>query len=248
MVIADSEAESPQESVSRQLLWGDTHLHTANSFDAFLNANMTVTPDTAYRYAKGEPVVHAYNRTRVQIQTPLDFLVVSDHAEFFGGIRDIYYDGIQVKDPNLIERLLFWLNENEIRDAINSGTGPEYFANLLPISEDPREAIKKWTEQRTIPGADISFRNAWLELTEAAESHNSPGEFTAFMGWEWSSTPGGANLHRVVMSNADEKTAASFFPFSSIDSPYPEDLWRWLEKKGGETGVRFLSIPHNSNV
>ncbi len=66
----------------RQLLWGDTHLHTNNSFDAFLNSNMTVDPDTAYRYARGEPVIHAYNRTRVQIETPLDFLVVAFLAKF----------------------------------------------------------------------------------------------------------------------------------------------------------------------
>jgi len=246
--VADAEGTASQEAITRKLLWGDTHLHTANSFDAFLNANMTVKPDAAYRYAKGEPVVHAYNRTRVQIQTPLDFLVVSDHAEFFGGIRDIYYDGIQAEDPNLIESLLYWFNENEIRDAIDSGTGPEYFAHLLPVSEDPREVIKNWTERPETPGAEISFRNAWQELTEAAENHNAPGIFTTFMGWEWSSTPGGANLHRIIVSDADKQTATSFFPFSSLDSPYPEDLWQWLAKKEAETGVRFLSIPHNSNV
>jgi hypothetical protein len=83
----------------RRLLWGDTHLHTSYSFDAFLNGNMSADPDVAYRYAKGLPVIHPYHRTRVRIDTPLDFLVVSDHAEFLGGIRDIYYDGIQDQGP-----------------------------------------------------------------------------------------------------------------------------------------------------
>jgi hypothetical protein len=86
----------------RRLLWGDTHVHTSYSFDAFLNGNRTADPDVAYRYAKGLPVIHPYNRTRVRIETPLDFLVVSDHAEFYGGIRDIYLDGVQDPDPNIL--------------------------------------------------------------------------------------------------------------------------------------------------
>ena len=85
----------------RQILWGDTHLHTNASFDAFLNGNMTADPETAYRYASGYPVIHPYNRTRVRINTPLDFLVVSDHAEFYGGIKDIYFEGVQDDDPGL---------------------------------------------------------------------------------------------------------------------------------------------------
>jgi hypothetical protein len=70
-----------------QLLFGDTHLHTSYSFDAYLNKNQTADPDTAYRWAKGLPVIHPFNRARVQIDTPLDFLVVSDHAELMGVIR-----------------------------------------------------------------------------------------------------------------------------------------------------------------
>ena len=65
------------------------------SFDAFLNLNLTADPDVACRFAEGMPVIHPYTRSWVQLQTPLDFLVVSDHAEFLGGIRDIYYNGIQ---------------------------------------------------------------------------------------------------------------------------------------------------------
>ena len=65
-----------QADTAKRLLWGDTHLHTSYSFDAFLNGNQSANPDVAYRYARGLPVIHPYNRTRVQIQTPLDFLVV----------------------------------------------------------------------------------------------------------------------------------------------------------------------------
>jgi len=242
-VVADAE---------RVLLWGDTHLHTSNSFDAFLNGNMTADPEVAYRWAKGLPVVHPYHQARVRIGTPLDFLVVSDHAEFLGGIRDIYYDGIQAEDPGLIDRLLYWFGEWQIRRAIDGGTGPDYFRDLLPdATEDPAAAAASWREDvgaATPPGADVSLRNAWARLIETAEAHNDPGRFTALIGWEWSSNPGGANLHRVVMSDAGAAQAGQFLPFGSTDSPYPEDLWAFLERTAAATGARFVAIPHNSNI
>ncbi len=232
------------------LLWGDTHLHTNNSFDAFLNGNMSVSPADAYRFAKGEPVVHAYNRTRVQIGTPLDFLVVTDHAEFLGGIKDIYYEGIGLEDPNLIERIVLWYREREIRQAIDSGNGPEFFNSVLPQTGDPRELAARWNEELPdpIPGADVSQREAWHRLLETADQHDDPGNFTAFAGWEWSSQPGSANLHRVVVTNADSESGSTFLPFGSTDSPFPEDLWAWLAKTEDESGTRFIAIPHNPNV
>ena len=233
----------------RQLLWGDTHLHTSYSFDAFLNGNMTADPDVAYRYARGLPVIHPYNRTRVQIRTPLDFLVVSDHAEFLGGIRDIYNEGIQDPEPNLIERLAYGFNEWRIRRAIDSGNGPDYFRDLLPVSGDPVADAASWQDVvDPPPGADVSARNAWQRVTEIADAHHQPGRFTALIGWEWSSNPGGANLHRVVLSDADGERARQFMPFGSNHSPYPEDLWAWLAATGEATGTRFVAIPHNSNI
>lgn len=232
------------------LLWGDTHLHTYYSFDAYLNGNQSVGPDEAYRYAKGQPVIHAYNRTRVQIQTPLDFLVVSDHAEFLGGIRDIYNDGIQDPSAPFWMKPLYWYREWEIRDAIDSGTGGSFFSNLLPLSQNVREAAKNWTVSvgSAIPGANISQRNAWKSIVETADAHNEPGKFTALIGWEWSSIPGGGNLHRIVITDTNARQAIKFLPFASTDSPYPEDLWEWLEKTSAQVGARFIAIPHNSNI
>ena len=235
----------------RRLLWGDTHVHTSYSFDAFLNGNRTADPDVAYRYAKGLPVIHPYNRTRVRIETPLDFLVVSDHAEFYGGIRDIYLDGVQDPDPNILLSLVYWYRTREIRQAIDEGRGPAFFAGLLPVAEDPIEAAKRWSAEtgaKVPPGAGVSARNAWARLGLAADAHNDPGRFTAFLGWEWSSIPGGANLHRVVVTNADGERASGFLPFSSGESPFPEDLWAWMKITSNETGARFLAIPHNSNI
>ena len=139
-----SAEETTEKVPEKQLLWGDTHLHTNNSFDAFLNGNMTVTPSDAYRFAKGEPVIHAYNRVKTQIGTPLDFLVVTDHAEFLGGIKDIYYDGIQDPDPGLIRSLVYWYQAWRIRDALDNGGSIEFFNDILPIPGDPRE-LAAWT-------------------------------------------------------------------------------------------------------
>ena len=238
------------EAETRELLWGDTHLHTSNSFDAFLNGNMSVTPADAYRFARGEPVVHPYHQARVQIETQLDFLVVTDHAEFLGGMKDIYYEGIGLEDPGPIERLVLWYREWEIRRAIDNGEGQAYFANVLPQTGDARELAATWREnfRDPIPGADKSQLNAWHNLLDTADRYNTPGKFTAFAGWEWSSQPGSANLHRVVITDANAESGREFLPFASTDSPFPEDLWAWLEKTEKEKNTRFLAIPHNPNV
>ncbi len=85
---------APVAWAQKKLLWGDTHLHTSYSADSYLDGNFTVDPETAYRYAQGQPVIHPFHHARVQIETPLDFLVVSDHAEFLGGIRQVHTRGI----------------------------------------------------------------------------------------------------------------------------------------------------------
>ena len=85
-------------------------------------------------------------------------------------------------------------------------------------------------------------------LTDLAEEYNRPGEFSTLIGWEWSAIPGGANLHRVVISDASNETAQKFQPFGLTDSPYPEDLWAWLDETSRDTGADFVAIPHNSNI
>ena len=234
----------------RRLLWGDTHLHTSYSFDAFLNNNLTADPDTAYRWAKGLPVMHPYHRARVRLARPLDFLVVSDHAELLGALRDIYYNGIERADAGVIGGLRDWYTSRVVRDAIDRREGAELFAGALPVSADPREAARSWTEQagRTFTVTDNIVATTWARTVAIAERHYVPGQFTSLIGWEWSSIPGGANLHRVVFTSAGADTAAKFLPFASTDSPYPEDLWRWLDETAAATGAEFVAIPHNSNI
>lgn len=237
-------------ATEKQILWGDTHLHTNRSFDAFTNRNFSVGPDEAYRFARGLPVVHPGHKARVQLETPLDFLVVSDHAEFLGNIRHLYNVGIPTDGMDFFQKLRVWYVQYLIRDAIKKGEGRAFFVRQLPEPFDtPQEAISEWDLAGSVfPRVPILEDQAWSDITDAAEANNIPGQFSAILGWEYSLIPGGANLHRVVMTDLDGKSAKVFQPFGSDDSLYPEDLWAWLDKTSQETGGNFIAIPHNSNI
>lgn len=234
-VTEQSQPAHPAFAISgspNNVYFGDTHLHTSYSPDAFLMGNQSADPDTAYRYAKGFPVVHPYHKARVQIGTPLDFLVVSDHGEFMGVIPNILKGNPVVANTETGKRY---------KKMFAEGKSLEVFGELIaqinrvkPISPD-------------LVNEKIS-RTIWGEIMTAADKHNEPGKFTAFMGWEWSSTPGGANLHRVVVMREGKDKGEQFIPYTSLDSDKPEDLWKWLENTSNKTGANFLAIPHNSNI
>lgn len=237
----------------RQLLWGDTHLHTTYSSDAYTNNNLLAGPDVAYRYARGMPVEHPYHKARVQIGTPLDFLVVSDHAEFLGQIRNLHRNGVDTSDLGFIDTIKAKVAEYFLSDAIDSGEGRSMFVSVLP---DPNLTPLEDAENSSVENSDLSLLpmplqtevDTWRIVTEAAETYNEPGVFTAFIGWEWSSIPGGANLHRVVISDSNAATAQQYDPFGLDQSPFPEDLWAWLDETSAATGADFTAIPHNSNI
>ncbi|WP_286240181.1 DUF3604 domain-containing protein [Neptuniibacter halophilus] len=214
-----------------QLYWGDTHLHTSYSGDAFAMGNETADPDTAYRFAKGEPVIHPYNRTRVQLNRPLDFLVVADHAEYMGMMQLIRENSPLLKETENGPRMIdLWHSK---------GSKSVYY--------DAAGALVKGKPYQDLL-SDTMRRPIWDRIIKAAEDNNEPGKFTAFIGWEWSSMPGGANLHRIVFTDKGEKEAKSFLPYSSADSNRPEDLWNWLEQTSKSSNADFVAIPHNSNI
>ena len=214
------------------LYWGDTHLHTSFSPDAYLMRNGTADPDTAYRFAKGYPVIHPFHRARIQIGTPLDFLVVSDHAEFMGVIPNLLQGNPLVANTETGRRYAQMFAENRSIEVF--GELIAQVNGIVPPNPD-------------LYNDEINSQ-VWNSIMEAADRHNEPGKFTAFMGWEWSSTPNGNNLHRVVVLRQGRETGKQFIPYNSLDSNKPEDLWKWLDVTSKATGAEFIAIPHNSNI
>jgi hypothetical protein len=157
--------------------------------DAYNFGTVMTDPDTAYRFARGLPVIHEGFGSRVRLDRPLDFLVVADHSPVGRGAP---VDGDR--------------NSRDFQTA------------------------------------------AWSLYVDAAEQNNDPGTFTALIGWEWTLTPGGNNLHRVVFTPTDAETAKRFLPLVARDAPRPEALWSWLEETSDRLGIDFVAIPHNSNL
>ncbi|HEB26626.1 MAG TPA: DUF3604 domain-containing protein [Porticoccus sp.] len=243
---------SVQANEPTNLYWGDTHLHTSYSFDAFLSGNQSADPDTAYRWAKGQPVIHPYTRAKVRIETPLDFLVVSDHAEAMGVMRAIVNNTEELGELSLWESIARWGSLLYIRYTAGEGSNA-VFQGLLPSraelpGTDPVQDPANIMPDNPLGDLTKTEITAWGEIVDAADRHNDPGKFTAFLGWEWSSIPTGANLHRVVISPNGADKGHQYIPFGSDQSQYPEDLWAFLDKTAKQTGSEFIAIPHNSNV
>ena len=215
-----------------RLLWGDTHLHTSFSFDAYTLGNATADPDTAYRFAKGLPVIHPGHRARVQIDRPLDFLVVSDHAEGLGAMAELAGGHPVLVDNEYGKRWQQMLADGQLNAV---------FTEIVGLGTRSPEEIEFLYDGRV-------FRSAWERIAEAADRHNEPGTFTALIGWEWTSTPDGLNLHRVVFTPDGKDKAVQYLPFSLNDSEKPRDLYNWLAKTAAEVGTDFVAIGHNSNL
>lgn len=240
-------------AADKQLLWGDTHVHTTYSSDAYVNNNLTATAETAFRYARGMPVIHPYHQARVQIGTPLDFLVVSDHAEFLGEIRNIHRNGVDTEDLGIIDSIMAHIAAFILNRAIDSGDGRSLFTKVLP---DPDLTPLEDANASSLENSDIGLLpmppqvefDTWKNITDTADDYNEPGQFSALIGWEWSSIPGGANLHRVIITDSNAAVAQQYDPFGLDNSPFPEDLWAWLDVTSAATGAGFIAIPHNSNI
>ena len=241
-----------------RVLFGDTHVHTNYSFDAFVIGNQTADPDTAFRWAKGLPVIHPYHRARVQINTPLDFLVVADHAEYLGVMRAISNETAELEPLGPIDTVKRWVAIYLLKRAMNDfEKGKAFFGSLMAKPEMDHGGNPMEDENYRTPGGGQTSvfgdttkvkAAAWHEIIDAAERHNEPGTFTTLHGWEWSAIPTGAGLHRVIFTPDGADIARQFLPFDCYQSEYPEDLWQWLEETQARTGARFVSIPHNSNI
>jgi len=211
-----------------RVYWGDTHLHSNLSQDAF-TFGVTLGPDEAYKFAKGEPVKATHGEI-AQLERPLDFLVVSDHAEGLGAMQALL---------NGNETLLKSERLREWREGFLKGTAEARNA----VAQDGRDNGWPLELENTEVKSD-----AWAHLRNSAERYNEPGKFTSFIGFEWTSWPGGSNLHRVVIFKDGADKTGKVLPFSQNESDKPEDLWKYLENYEAKTGGQVMAIPHNGNI
>jgi hypothetical protein len=215
-------------SYPTRVLWGDTHTHTAVSVDA--GTMNRLGQEEAYRFARGEEVTST-GGLRARLSRPLDFLVISDHAEMYGMMPQLL-----AGDPDILatEAGKRWY------DSLRSGDKEKIFATAMEIVaslQNPDPPIN----------TDSLVRDAWREYTALADRYNEPGRFSAIIGYEYT-TRGGFNMHRNVLFRGDASEANQTVPFSQFDSQNPEDLWKALDKFENKTGVDVLAIPHNGNL
>ena len=209
-------------AAERQAFFGELHMHTGFSHDAYL-FGVRATPDDAYEYAKGRPLQHPSGAV-YRISQPLDFMAVTDHAGFMGSL-------LGTTDPT------HPISRNPYAERVNSPDPEVRRAVFDQIMIDGRAGRPMHFEYPDLQ------QDAWEKTIAAANRHYEPGRFTTFIGYEWSGTPQGRNLHRNVIFLGD--TAP--LPFSRIHSMKPEDLWRWMDDIRAE-GHEALAIPHNSNI
>jgi hypothetical protein len=221
----------------QRVLWGDAHHHTSLSVDSGMIGNNN-SPDVSFRLARGEEVLSNTGQ-RVKLVRPLDFLVVTDHAEYLG-----------------IARLLTEANPA----LLATDAGKEWYAKMNGSPQEAWQAVVSMQTDFTsgVPRfADPKVtRSVWEDVVDIASKYNQPGTFTALNGYEWStvsngrdgSGPAGANLHRVVIFRDGPDRVKQVVPFSAFDSGDPEKLWAFMAAYEEKTGGQILAIPHNGNI
>ncbi len=209
--------------LSRQAYFGDLHVHTQYSFDAYI-FNVRATPEDAYRFASGEPIEHALGFPLRLRGAPLDFMAVTDHATYLGVLS-------AMGDPDHA------LSRTEIAKQLISRDPAVY----LPAFRGVAASIITGKSDPALQHEDV-MRDTWQKVKDAADAHYAPGRFTTFVGYEYTSNQP-YNLHRNVIFRGE---GAPGRPFAATDSVDPEDLWRWMDGLRA-SGVESLAIPHNSN-
>ena len=242
----------PMPNKDRNPYYGDLHVHTKYSFDAYV-FGVTASPDDAYRYAKGAAVKHPLGY-EMKLQEPLDFYAVTDHG-FYMGMIQAYADTSTDISQNDFAEPFHNLNRLDNLTVESAGERSNIFSSVLgatiikPYPDWHPNLLKAYFSRNT-QGALRSFdydihKSAWADVARSANEHNDPGNFTTFIGYEFTTSTDieGGNLHRNVIF---ESSKASIRPWTIIDSINPEDLWTWQDRLR-EKGVDTISMPHNSN-
>ena len=227
----------PAPNPARNAYFGDLHVHTTYSFDAYVFGTLT-TPDQAYRYAQGEALQHP-SGYQVQLQQPLDFYAVTDHAMFLGLARNAADTSSRFSEYD-IAKPLHNINATDNMDEWSIVDRGNVFTSFVPAA---LAGVNDGSiDQDLVYGIS---KSAWRDIVDAADKANVPGQFTAFVAYEYtSSTDDRGNLHRNVIFRDSNKLPAK--PFSRLNSQNPEGLWDWMDQLRDQ-GIESLAIPHNSN-
>jgi hypothetical protein len=260
---SDASEEAPTEAAAtnverqcaawvaeRQPFYGDLHVHTAASYDAWAFDTRT-TPDEAYRFARGEPIglapldAEGRGTRRIQIPRPLDFAAVTDHAEYFGATYQCTRPESEAYDT---QSCVIYREEDRAKSGIPMG------ADMSDLTEATYRRMAALRAPEVCEGDDLDCRGAtdlvWRETIEAAERWNdtSPDcRFTALVGYEYSMTPELTKIHRNVIFRS---AAVPPYPVSWVREPTPWGLWQRLQSECVDAGIGCdaLTIPHNTNL
>jgi hypothetical protein len=221
-------AQRVERNPERNAYFGETHLHTSWSVDAWVMGNRTTGPADALKYAQGETIKHPLGYD-IKIETPMDFMGVTDHSEYVGVTREANTPGSAVsKLPEAQPMIMKDPNSKEDQNRV--------FSYILKLNSGP--PVKALMDPKITS-------TVWKENVKIADENNHPGKFTAFCSYEWTSMPGGRNMHRNVFFRACDKVPD--YPFSSLESTRPTDLWDWMDAQR-KSGNELLAISHNANL
>jgi hypothetical protein len=223
---ADAKKKAP-DPWERQVFFGEQHMHTRNSFDAF-TVGVSQTWEDAYRFAMGEEIALSTTGEKMQRRTPYDFVAITDHSEYFGVLKDLVDPKSELSKSDFAKTM-----QKMKTDPKAAGPAVQKLIQTLVHNKPMLEYVTP--ELR---------KGHWKKFVDTADKFNKPGKFTALYAYEWTSIPNGANMHRNVFFR-DEAPSA---PFSAFDSVLPQDLWTYLEIQRNQEGKDCFAIPHNSNV
>jgi hypothetical protein len=222
------ELAQPKSNPERNAYFGETHVHTSWSLDAWLGGDRLTGPGDAYKYFKGQPIKHPLGFD-VKIDTPLDWAGVTDHSEYVGVTKLANEPGSAISKLPAAQPLI--LKNESVAEAERVF---EYVLNNM-MGGKVDKALMSPEVAKTV----------WDENTKMANEANQPGKFTAFCSYEWTAMPNNMNLHRNIFFR--DCAQIPEMPFSALDSYHPEDLWKWMD--GQRTaGHELLAISHNANL
>ena len=223
-------APYPGQNFPNRVYWGAAHNHTSYSFDSGM-FGVTLTPEDLFKFSTGAEVV-VDNGVRAKIDRPLDWLSVTDHAEYLGLAEEIR--DRQPRSPRRPD------GQEVVRDCPGRA--------LRRVSKPPSKPSSASRMASRPSRVTSSRKRPGARATAAAEKFNQPGVFTALHGFEWTSAPDGKNLHRTVIFRDNADRVNQIVPFSAFDSPDPAELWKYMDGYVKKTGGQVLAIPHNGNL